>query len=171
MHSVRENKVGAAHPTLVLVGVRIWGPHWSLTDPIGKQTLPPGTQPWRTHRPDLVPLNTSPAPRQELGTAGSRKVLSEFLSGIYALSSTPIQVSLLPEWSSHSFPPHRTGNTERDPHIPVGRARATAPPTWTWQMSVVCGGTGTGILRGGNGAVLPTPGRRDFCRNKLNPPD
>lgn len=165
--NVRENIVGAAHPNLVLVG--LWSPQWCLTHPIGKQDPPSDAAcPHSSHH--------KPSFRQELGTAGTRKVFGDFLSGIYPLSLMPIQVLLLPEGSSHSIPPHRTGNAERDPHVPVGRARATSPPLVAFPRGPgrypwCVGRTGTGILGGGNGAVLPTPGRRDFCRNKLNPPD
>lgn len=165
MLNVRENKVGAAHPTLVLVGLWVFNSsHW--------KTEPPSDTTRGTLRPVLIPANTSPASRQELGAAGSRKAFGEFCSGIYSPSSMPIQLLLLPEGSSHSFPPHRTGNAECDPHVPVGRARATAPPVVAFpRISWCVGRTGTGILGGGSSTALPAPGRRDFCRNKLNPPD
>lgn len=116
-----------------------FGVHTGVELPPLEKQIPHGDT--TTRNPQSCPRSRQhkPCSTAGIGNCCSRRVLGGS-AGVYSLSSTPIQVLLLPEGSSHSFPPHRTGNTECDPHIPVGRARATLLLLWwPWQMSLVCG--------------------------------
>lgn len=71
----------------------------------------------------------------------------------------------------------KDGNTEPDLHIAVGRARPTLLLRWSLHMDLpdvhgagAWGGQGQASSVMGMLQLTPTPGRRDYCRNKAESP-